>query len=67
MKQDIAFGIDFGMTTTAVVGIRDGQVTKYGDEGEQPFRSVVAIDRVTGQINKWGARAWGQTKELAET
>lgn len=55
MKLEHIFGIDFGTTNSAVVGITVHAVgmteEQYGDGGEHaPYPSIVAIHRETGEI-----------------
>lgn len=61
------FGIDFGTTSSAVVGTMidgDVRITKYGEEG-MPIPSIVAIDKKTGAITT-GRAAWKQRQALSE-
>jgi molecular chaperone DnaK len=65
MKHE--FGIDFGTTNSACTGILDGRkVNKYTDGEDEPFPSVVIIDKVTGEI-MCGRDAWNQRQELSES
>lgn len=61
------FGIDFGTTSSAVVGVLiddDVRIIKYGEEGS-PIPSIVAIDKETGEITT-GRAAWKQRQTLSE-
>ena len=61
------FGVDFGTTNSAVVGLSYGQAIQYGDEGGQPYPSVVAIDKFTGDVVAHGRDAWAHQEELRDT
>ncbi len=64
------FGIDFGTTTSATVGYvvknQKPEGIQYGDEEGRPIPSVVAIDKVTGEVYT-GRLAWEKKMELSET
>ncbi len=61
------FGIDFGTTNSACVGIEDGcRVKKFGDDSGNPFPSLVIIDRTTGRVY-CGRDAWRRREELVES
>src|SRR5574344_921322 len=60
------FGIDFGTTSCAVVGIQDGQTFHYGIAGDRPFPSVVAINKESGEIYT-GETARDKRIELSES
>jgi len=63
----LEFGIDFGTTNSACIGILDGRkVTKYTDGEDEPFPSVVMIDKVTGEVI-CGREAWNRRQELSES
>ena len=68
-KTKYYFGIDFGTTTSALVGykVENGKVSmeKYGDEEERPIPSVVAIDKSGNIFN--GREAWNKKMELRES
>ncbi len=58
------FGIDFGTTNSACVGIEDGRrLIKFTDGYGNPFPSIVIIDRATGQVY-CGREAWRRREEL---
>lgn len=59
-----SFGIDFGTTNSAMVGISPGHVANYGDEAGQPYPSIVAIDKMTGNVICRGRDAWRRREEL---
>lgn len=61
------YGIDFGTTNSACVGILDKvHVIKYADQYGRPFPSLVIIDPATGEV--YGGRlAWMRRQELGET
>ena len=61
------FGIDFGTTNSAVVGRLSQNITQYGDETGQPFPSLVAVSRVTGQVQAIGRDAWKNRLALSES
>jgi len=64
------FGIDFGTTSSALVGYTTMGKTKVkwriGDNTERPIPSVIAIDNKTGQVYK-GREAWEKEAELSKT
>ena len=64
------FGIDFGTTSSAVVGINrlkgTAKIVKYGDEEGLPIPSTVAIDKKTGEVFT-GRDAWARQMELSES
>lgn len=61
------FGIDFGTTNSACVGIEDGRrVNRFTDGYGNPFPSLVIIDRTTGQVYS-GRDAWRRREELRES
>ncbi|MBR4400574.1 MAG: Hsp70 family protein [Synergistes sp.] len=64
------YGIDFGTTTSAVVGymVMDHKPEQffYGDDEGRPLPSVVAINKTTGEITT-GREAWNKKMELSET
>ena len=61
------FGIDFGTTNSAVVGRLLRGVTRYDDGYDQPFPSLVAVNRETGEVQAVGRDAWNRRQELAES
>ncbi len=65
MKFD--FGIDFGTTNSACVGIIDGKrELQFGDQYDgSPFPSLVVIDPVTGKV-ECGREAWLKRQEYSE-
>ena len=64
------YGIDFGTTSSAVVGymVMDHKPEQflYGDDEGRPIPSVVAINKVTGEVIT-GREAWDRKMELSET
>jgi molecular chaperone DnaK len=63
----LEFGIDFGTTNSACIGILDERkITKYTDSEDEPFPSVVMIDKITGEVI-CGREAWNQRQELSES
>ncbi|MFA4918268.1 MAG: Hsp70 family protein [Thermodesulfovibrionales bacterium] len=60
------FGIDFGTTNSAIVGISHDRPTYYGDELGQPYPSIIAIDRMTGNVVCRGREAWKQREQLRQ-
>ena len=65
MKSE--FGIDFGTTNSACISILEGKlVTKYTDSENEPFPSVVLIDKITGEVI-CGREAWNRRQELSES
>lgn len=64
------FGIDFGTTNSAMVGIIETSEGKnfvrYKDEVGGPFPSLIAIDKMTG-ATYCGRAAWQQRRELSES
>ena len=63
------YGIDFGTTSSAVVGtyIDNGiRADYFGDAEGLPIPSVVAIDKVTGDVFT-GREAWKKRTELSES
>lgn len=64
------FGIDFGTTSSAMVGysVLDHipECFQYGDEEGRPIPSVVAIDKVSGEVFT-GREAWDKKMELSES
>jgi molecular chaperone DnaK len=57
------FGIDFGTTNSATVGILGRTPRRYG-YADRPFPSIVAIDRLTGEVIARGLDAWKRRGEL---
>ena len=64
------YGIDFGTTSSAVVGymVMDHKPEQflYGDDEGRPIPSVVAINKTSGEIIT-GREAWDKKMELSET
>ncbi len=64
------FGIDFGTTNCAIFGFTKSgdKITsiQYRDKEGQPFPSIVAINKTTGQVST-GRDAWKKKNELDET
>ncbi|MBI4871605.1 MAG: Hsp70 family protein [Candidatus Riflebacteria bacterium] len=65
METEYAFGIDFGTTSTAVVGLRDGLPKQFGRDDGQPFPSLVAVNHETGQV-VCGLEVWEKRQGYAE-
>ena len=67
---DSYFGIDFGTTSSAVVGymVLDHRPEQflYGDDEGRPIPSVVAIDKTTGEVIT-GREGWDKKMELSES
>ena len=57
------FGIDFGTTNSATIGLDYESIQQYGDEGGQPFPSIIAIHKMTGEV-KSGRDVWKQREQL---
>lgn len=66
--MSIEFGIDFGTTNSACVGILDkSRVIKYTDGLEEsPVPSLVIIDDITGEVFT-GREAWNKREELSQS
>lgn len=63
-----AFGIDFGTTNSAVVGISGGAHQCFGDgiaDSPQPYPSIAAIEIATDRI-RTGRSVWEHRAELTE-
>ncbi len=60
------FGIDFGTTNSAVVGRLRRNVSQYHDGARQPYPSMVAVSKTTGQLEAVGRDAWSRRAELSE-
>jgi molecular chaperone DnaK len=58
------YGIDFGTTNSATIGIDLEHVGYYGDDTGQPFPSIVAIDKMTGEVVGVGRDVWQQRRQL---
>ena len=58
------FGIDFGTTNSATVRIEFEHIDRYADDQGLPYPSIIAIDRMTGQIKSHGRAAWRQREQL---
>lgn len=64
--MEIGFGIDFGTTNSACVGIlKNKRDIKYTDGYDAPFPSVVVIDKITGEVY-CGREAWNRRQEFSE-
>ncbi len=61
------FGVDFGTTNSAVVGRFRRNVTMYHDGFDQPFPSLVAVARATGEVAAVGREAWIRREALSES
>lgn len=63
------FGIDFGTTNSAIAGVLQSRYgissQEYGDRDGNPFPSLVAVDRLTGEVY-CGRSAWQRRLALAE-
>jgi molecular chaperone DnaK len=59
------FGIDFGTTNSACVGLGKRKV-RFTDGSGKPFPSLVAIDPVTG-VTHVGRSAWDRREELSQS
>ena len=63
------FGIDFGTTNSAVVGIRyagkSDNMTRYSDESGYPFPSLIVINKKTGKVY-CGRKAWEERRKLSQ-
>ncbi len=62
------FGIDFGTTNSACIGIQEGRRSgvKYTDGYANPFPSLVIIDKTTGKVY-CGRDAWKNREKLSES
>ncbi|MEY8304568.1 Hsp70 family protein [Anaerosalibacter bizertensis] len=64
------FGIDFGTTNSSVVSvIKSGNtinIDKFGEEGERPFPSLLAIDKISGEVY-FGEDARTRRRELSDS
>lgn len=62
------FGIDFGTTNSALTEFSpiSGQKTPYGP-GDRPFPSLVAIDKLTGEVVAVGREVRKKREALAKT
>lgn len=66
--NDLCFGIDFGTTNSACVAILEGRKEiKIGDGYENPFPSLVAVDRLSGKDVFCGRDVWFRRQELSQT
>ena len=61
------FGIDFGTTNSAVIGRLHRNTTRFGGNDDQPFPSLVAVNRTTGAVEAVGRDAWNNRQHLAES
>ena len=61
------FGIDFGTTNSATVRIEFEHTVRYADDQGLPYPSIIAIDRMTGQIKSHGRAAWRQREQLRKS
>jgi len=61
------FGIDFGTTNSAAVRIEFEHIVRYTDDQGLPYPSIIAIDRMTGQIKSHGRAAWRQREQLRKS
>jgi molecular chaperone DnaK len=63
------FGIDFGTTTTAFCCFdedTEGYIM-FGNEVGHPYHSVIALDKVTGNVAFKGTEAWMKKADLVST
>lgn len=60
------FGIDFGTTNSGAAGFQRGVLRCFGHDAGQPLSSVVAINRLTGQLQAIGREAHDRQEELRE-
>ena len=62
------FGIDFGTTNSALTEYKtvSGNKSNYGP-GENPFPSLVAIDKLTGQVRAVGREVREKRAAFSET
>ncbi len=63
------FGIDFGTTTTAFCCFdedTEGYIM-FGNDAGHPYHSVVALDKVTGNVAFKGTEAWMKKADLVST
>ncbi len=58
------FGIDFGTTNSAVVGLSNDKSRSYGDGEGQPYPSLIAIDKMTAKVVSRGRDTWKRREEL---
>ena len=61
------FGIDFGTTNSATVGLLQGHTTLFGDDAGQPYPSIIAVNETTGQVVAKGREAWNGRQELSRS
>lgn len=65
---DIKFGIDFGTTNSACVGIVEGRSEiRIGDGYSNPFPSLIAVDKFSGNQVYYGRDVWFRRQELGES
>ena len=57
------FGIDFGTTNSATVRIEFEHIDRYDDDG-LPYPSIIAIDKMTGEVKSRGREAWKKRERL---
>jgi molecular chaperone DnaK len=63
--MSVYYGIDFGTTNCATVGIDVAHVQRYGDNQGQPYPSIVAINKTTGEVKARGREARQHREQLA--
>ena len=61
------YGIDFGTTNSATIGIDYEHVTRYGDDQGLPYPSIIAIDKITGEVKACGREARLKREQLANS
>jgi molecular chaperone DnaK len=61
------FGIDFGTTNSAIVRMEFEHIDRYADDQGLPYPSIIAIDKMTGQVKSRGREAWKKRERLRES
>jgi molecular chaperone DnaK len=61
------FGIDFGTTNCATIELFNNQVLKYSEDAGKPFPSLVAVDRLTGEVVARGLEVKENRNTLLKT
>jgi len=61
------YGIDFGTTNSATIGLDYEHVGRYGDDHGQPYPSIIAIDKMTGKVAGCGREVWEHREKLRST
>jgi len=65
MKE--TYGIDFGTTNSATIGLDYEHIGRYGDDHGQPYPSILAIDKMTGEAVGCGRDVWEHREKLRST